>query len=86
MLALHVQLENSTPRRVIKWLHFPLEVMLVCVRWYATYPLSLRNLEEMMAESGMLVDHVTVHRWALKMLPVRRPLTRLPRRSRSALN
>ena len=44
--------------------------MLVCVRWYAAYPLSLRHLEEMMAERGVLVDHATVHRWALKMLPV----------------
>jgi transposase-like protein len=31
---------------MIKRLHFPLEVMLVCVQWYAAYPLSLRNLEE----------------------------------------
>lgn len=44
--------------------------MLVCVRWYAAYPLSLRNLEEMMAERGVAVDHATVHRWALKILPV----------------
>ena len=70
MVPLHVQLINSTLRGVIKRLHFPLEVMLVCVRWYAAYPLSLRNLEEMMAERGVLVDHATVHRWALKMLPV----------------
>jgi len=70
MVPLHVQLTNSTLRRVIKRLHFPLEVMLVCVRWYAAYPLSLRNLEEMMAERGVTVDHATVHRWALKMLPV----------------
>jgi putative transposase len=70
MVPLHVQLVNSTLRRVIKRLHFPLEIMLVCVRWYAAYPLSLRNLEEMMAERGVLVDHATVHRWALKMLPV----------------
>ena len=70
MVPLHVRLTNSTLRRVIKRLHFPLEVMLVCVRWYAAYPLSLCNLEEMMAERGVLVDHATVHRWALKMLPV----------------
>jgi len=44
--------------------------MLVCVRWYAAYPLSLRNLEEMMAERGVLVDHATIHRRALNMLPV----------------
>lgn len=54
----------------IKRLRFPLEVMLVRVRWYAAYPLSLCNLEEMMAERGVLVDHATVHRWAVKMLPV----------------
>ncbi len=70
MIPLHVQLQNSTLRGVIKRLHFPLEVMLVCVRWYAAYPLSLRNLEEMMAERGVFVDHATVHRWALKILPV----------------
>jgi putative transposase len=69
MVPLHVQLINSTLSRVIKRLHFPLEIMLVCVRWYAAYSLSLRNLEEMMAERGVLVDHATVHRWALKMLP-----------------
>ena len=44
--------------------------MLVFVRWYAAYPLSLRNLEEMMAERGVAVDHTTVHRWAVKMLPI----------------
>ena len=70
MVPLHVQLVNSTLRGVLKRLHFPLEVMLVCVRWYAAYALSLRNIEEMMAERGVLVDHATVHRWALKMLPV----------------
>jgi putative transposase len=70
MAPLHVQLSNSTLRRVIKRRHFPLEIMLICVCWYAAYPLSLRNLEEMMAERGVLVDHATVHRWALKMLSV----------------
>ena len=81
MVPLHVQLTNSTLRRVIKRLHFPLEVMLVCVRWYAAYPLSLRNLEEMMAERGVLVDHATVHRWALKMLPVLAAVFRQRKRS-----
>ena len=36
--------------RVPKRLHYPLDVMLLCVRWYVAYSLSLRNLEEMMAE------------------------------------
>ncbi len=43
--------------------------MLTCVRWYVAYPLSLRHIEEMMAERGILVDHATVHRWSLKILP-----------------
>jgi transposase-like protein len=57
-------------RKVLKRLHYPLEVMLVCARWYAAYPLSFRHLEEMMQERGVFVDHSTVHRWALKILPV----------------
>ena len=44
--------------------------MLTCVRWYAAYPLSLRHIEEMMQEHGVSVDHATVHRWAIKILPV----------------
>ena len=55
-------------RKVLKRLHYPIEVMLVCVRWYAAYPLSLRHIEEMMAERGVFVDHTTVHRWAGKNL------------------
>lgn len=55
---------------VLKRLHYPLEVILVCVRWYVAYPLGLRNLEEMMAGRGIAVDHSTVHRWAVKLLPV----------------
>ena len=62
MQALSIQLRHSVLRGVLKRLHYPLEVMLVCVRWYAAYPLSLRNLEEMMAERGIQVDHATVHR------------------------
>ena len=40
----------------------------VCVCWYVTYLLSLRNLEEMMVERGVLIYHATIHRWAIKML------------------
>ena len=57
-------------RKVLKRLHYPLDVILLCVRWYVAYPLSLRHLEQMMAERGIDVDHSTVHRWAIKVLPV----------------
>ena len=57
-------------RRVVQRMHYPLEVMLVCVRWYAAYPLSFRNIEEMMAERGVFVDHSTLHRGSIKVLPL----------------
>jgi transposase-like protein len=56
--------------KVLKRLHYPLDIMLTCVRWYVAYPLSLRHIEEMMHERGIFVDHTTIHRWALKILPV----------------
>nr|WP_260175345.1 MULTISPECIES: transposase [Paraburkholderia] len=55
--------------KVLKRLHYPLDVILMCVCWYVAYGLSLRNLEEMMAERGVDVDHSTVHRRAIKLLP-----------------
>ena len=43
--------------------------MRTLLRWYVAYPLSLRHLEEMMSERAASVDHSTVHRWAIKLLP-----------------
>ena len=39
------RLMNDSARKVLRRLHYPIEVMLVCVRWYATYPLCLRHIE-----------------------------------------
>ncbi|EIJ5387635.1 IS6 family transposase, partial [Salmonella enterica] len=44
-------------RNAFKRLHFPVDIMAQCVRWYLAYSLSLRDLEEMMAERGIHVDH-----------------------------
>ena len=55
---------------VVKGMRFPIEVILVCIRWYAAYPLSSRHLEEMMEERGVTVDHSTVSRWAIRFLPL----------------
>jgi putative transposase len=70
MLDFRQSLINGTLRKVLKRLHYPLEVMLTCVRWYVAYPLSLRHVEEMMQERGVFVDHSTVHRWAVRIVPV----------------
>jgi putative transposase len=48
MLDFRQSLINSTLNKVLKRLHYPLEVMLTCVRWYVAYSLSLRHIEEMM--------------------------------------
>jgi transposase-like protein len=49
---------------MFKGRHFDRSIILLCERWYLAYGLSLRDLEEMMAERGIRVDHATVHRWA----------------------
>jgi putative transposase len=72
---------NEALGKVIKRLHYPLAVMLTCVRWYVAYPLSLRHIEEMMAERGVVVDHATIHRWSLKILPVLAKVFRRSKRS-----
>jgi transposase-like protein len=54
---------------VFKGRHFDRSVILLCVRWYLAYGLSLRNLEEMMAERGISVDHAIVHRWVVRYSP-----------------
>jgi transposase-like protein len=54
---------------MFKGRHFDRSVILLCIRWYLAYNLSLRNLEEMMAERGISVDHATVGRWAVHYSP-----------------
>jgi putative transposase len=54
---------------VFKGRHFDQTVILLGVRWYLAYNLTLRNLEEMMAERGIAVDHATLHRWVLHYSP-----------------
>ncbi|VVS96427.1 IS6 family transposase [Hoeflea sp. EC-HK425] len=54
---------------MFKGRHFDQSVILLCVRWYLAYNLSLRDLEEMMAERGLSVDHSTVHRWIIHFSP-----------------
>ena len=50
--------------------HFEREVILWGVRWYVAYPISYRQLEEMMQERGVEVDHSTLNRWVLKYVPL----------------
>ena len=49
---------------------FPPEVITVAVRWYLRYGLSYRDVEELLAERGIEVDHVTVYRWVQRFTPL----------------
>ena len=48
---------------------FEKSIILQCVRWYLRYPISYRQLEEMMEERGIKVDHSSINRWVLKFTP-----------------
>ncbi len=60
----------SLIRNAFRRLHYPVDIIALCVRWYLAYALSLRNLEEMMAERGIVVDHSTLHRWVIRLVPL----------------
>ena len=49
---------------------FPPEVILLAVRWYLRYGLSYRDVEELLAERGIEVDHVTIYRWVQRFTPL----------------
>ena len=49
--------------------HFPRDIILWAVRWYCRYGVSYRDLEEMMTERGVPVDHTTIYRWVQKYAP-----------------
>jgi transposase, IS6 family len=52
-----------------KWRHFQADIILLCVRWYLRYALSYRDVEEMMLERGLHVDHTTIYRWVQRYAP-----------------
>ena len=55
---------------MFKGRHCDRSVILLCVRWYLAYNLSLRDLEEVMTERGVNIDHSTIHRWVVHFSPV----------------
>ena len=63
-----------------KGMRFPVDVVLVCIRWYVAYSLSYRHLEEMMEERGVSVDHSSINRWAIRFLPLIEKLARKQKR------
>jgi hypothetical protein len=74
----------SSGERAFKGSHFERDVIPWAIRWYVAYPISYRQLEEMMEEHGVAVDHATLNRWVLKYGPLLRRRLILPRRNSTA--
>ena len=58
------------PSSAFAGFRFPPEVILIAVRWYLRFGLSHRDLEELLAERGIAVDHVTLFRWVQRFTPL----------------
>src|SRR5450432_277243 len=60
---------NELSQPPFTWRHFQSDIILLCVRWYLRSSLRYRDLEEMMAEHGLSVDHTTISRWVQHSAP-----------------
>ena len=60
---------SNQPQNPFKWRHFQTDIILLCVRWHLRYSLSYRDIEEMMLERGLHVDHTTIYRWVQRYAP-----------------
>lgn len=58
------------PRSAFAGFRFPPEVITLAVGWYLRFGLSYRDVEELLAERGITVDHVTVYRWVQRFTPL----------------
>ena len=60
----------AVPRSAFVGFRFPPDVIIVAVRWHLRVGLSYRDVEELLAERGVEVDHVTVYRWVQRFTPL----------------
>jgi hypothetical protein len=60
----------SPARSAFAGFHFPADVIVLAVRWYLRCGLFYRDVEELLAERGIEVDHVTVYRWVQRFAPL----------------
>jgi transposase-like protein len=60
----------TVPQSAFAGFCFPPDVIMLAVRWYLRFALSYRDVEELLTERGVQVDHVTVYRWVLRFTPL----------------
>jgi transposase-like protein len=61
---------TPVPRSEFAGFRFPADVIVLAVRWYLRFPLSYRDVEELLTERGIQADHVTIYRWVLRFTPL----------------
>jgi transposase-like protein len=70
MRTAHRSRRSIPPRSAFAGFRFPSDVIVLAVRWYLRFGLSYRDLEELLTERGVEVDHVTIYRWVLRFTPL----------------
>ena len=60
---------RPAPRSAFAGYRFPPEIITLAVRWYLRFGLSYRDVEELLTERGIEVDHVTIYRWVQRFAP-----------------
>ena len=75
--------QAPVPRSAFAGFPFPCDVIVLAVRWYLRFGLSYRDVEELLAERGVEVDHVTIYRWVQRFTPL---LTEAARPCRHAVS
>jgi transposase, IS6 family len=61
--------KNASRPAIFKWRQTAPALILCAVRWYLRYSLSLRDVEELLAERGLAADHTTIWRWVQRYGP-----------------
>src|SRR3984893_15804219 len=69
MIGRSSRLVPAIPRSAFVGYRFPSEIIVLAISWYLRYGLSYRDVEELLVERGIEVDHVTVYRWVQRFTP-----------------
>jgi len=69
-MSIHRPRRTPVPRSAFAGFRFPPDVIVVAVRWYLRFGLSYRDVEELLADRGLEVDHVTIYRWVQRFTPL----------------
>ena len=70
MRTAHQSRPPIPPQSAFARFRFPPDVIVLAVRWYLRFALSYRDVQELLTERGVEVDHMTIYRWVLRFTPL----------------